>query len=439
MSSFKIKEYIDRIYSNVFLISTRGMIDLEKAIQQAEEEINELYDNRENEPVLERSKCLIYLELLSRYIRSSLIEMLYLRENDREILLKELIDTVCRNASEAKNLENDIGGATAKFSVPFNDQRLVFEKTKSVNSTIYKLILDRSIDQYHSEFFPKEVCIEECTDGYLGEFIEKVLEKHQGHETNNDVFETQSIKKTNVVSIIQDNSPEEELVVSVDSDTRTVDILDQFEGYGDYKESPAFKRIVIRNPKYGALIGNNWVGFNLVIERSNSFNHVGDITFTDFKQKKDDKLREHVNKEMTPEILKAYLDKDEFYRFKEPFLLRAQNSSNRVGYGWQWDWSGGYGDYIEGTEYGETTNYIFAGAYVTTGYAYIPDNRVSFNIKDELIDNVYYQIIPYTGVVKGKIKNNIQERYVLTGINGSIKAYKKIYVDLKLHKIYVQE
>ena len=71
MSSLKIKEYIDRIYSNVFFISTRGMIDLEKAIRQAEEEINELYDNRGNEPVLERSKSLIYLELLSRYIRSS--------------------------------------------------------------------------------------------------------------------------------------------------------------------------------------------------------------------------------------------------------------------------------------------------------------------------------------------------------------------------------
>lgn len=439
MSSLKIKEYIDRIYSNVFFISTRGMIDLEKAIRQAEEEINELYDNRGNEPVLERSKCLIYLELLSRYIRSSLIEMLYLRETDRENILKELIDTVCRNASEVKNLENDIGGAIAKFSVSFNDQRLVFKKTKSVDSTIYKLILDRSIDQYHSEFFPQEVCIEECTDGCLGEFIEKVLEKHQGHETNNDVFETQSIRKANVVSIIQDNSPEEELVVFIDGDTRTVDILDQFEGYGDYKESPAFKRIVISNPKYGALIGNNWVGFNLVIERSNSFNHVGDITFTDFKQKKDDKLREHVKKEMTPEILEAYLDKDEFYRFKEPFLLRAQNSSNRVGYGWQWDWSGGYGDYIEGTEYGETTNYIFAGAYVTSGYAYIPDNRVSFNKKNEPNDNVYYQIVPYTGVVKGKIKNDIQEWYVLTGIDGSIKSYTKIYVDLKLHKIYVQD
>lgn len=40
-----------------------------------------------------------------------------------------------------------------------------------------------------------------------------------------------------------------------------------------------------------------------------------------------------------------------------PVHLRAQGSHNRTGYGWEWDWTDGYGDYIEGTFYGETTDF----------------------------------------------------------------------------------
>lgn len=70
--------------------------------------------------------------------------------------------------------------------------------------------------------------------------------------------------------------------------------------------------------------------------------------------------------EIDDNIITQYVDKDQFYRFSTPFLLRAQNSSNRTGYGWEWDWSGGYGDYTEGTLYGETTDYFFVGAYISS-------------------------------------------------------------------------
>lgn len=60
----------------------------------------------------------------------------------------------------------------------------------------------------------------------------------------------------------------------------------------------------------------SWVGYNLVIERSSSYDYVGDITFTKLKQKKDSDLRMHIKKEITPEIVETYLDKYKFYRFK---------------------------------------------------------------------------------------------------------------------------
>lgn len=441
MSSFQVKEYLNRIYSNVFLIAARGNIDIETAIRQSEEELNELYNKEDNDHIFEQSKCLVYLELLARHIRSSLIEVLYLRESDRDFILQELLDSIYTRDSDVNGIGNNMDSLVVKFSIPYSGYTMSFEKVNLTMPILYRLVLNRTNNQYHSEFFPKEVCVENSRSGHLGEFIERVLMKHQEKTTERNTLITQLMNISDGIgSKRQDDSPEDELVVYVDSDTRTIDILDQFEGYGEYKDSSPFKRIVISNPKYGELIGNKWIGYNLVIERSNFSEHVGDITFTEFKQKNNYELREHLKKEITPEIVETYLDKDKFYRFKKPYLLRAQNSSNRVGYGWQWDWSGGYGDYTEGTEYGETTNYVFAGAYITSSYTYNPKNRIRFNKNNEkTLDNGQYQIVPYKGVIGEITKNYTQEWYVLVGVNGSIKAYSSVYVDYESHKIYVQE
>ena len=45
-------------------------------------------------------------------------------------------------------------------------------------------------------------------------------------------------------------------------------------------------------------------------------------------------------------------------KFEKPYLLRAQNSNNRTGYGNEYY---GYDLVYQGTLYGETTNYAFVG------------------------------------------------------------------------------
>ena len=419
MSSFQVKDYLDKVYSNVFLVAIRGKTDLETAIRQSEDELNELYAKEDKDHNPEYSKFLVYLELLARHVGSSLIEILYLRELDRDYILQELLDSIYKSDSDVKEIGNNMDNWAVKFSIPFSDHVLSFERVKLTKPPLYRLILNRANSQYHSVFFPQEVCIESSRNGYLGDFIERVLRKHQEKITECDASITQLINNSaGTRSKKQDDSSKDELVVYVDSDTKTVDILDRFEGYGEYKGLPAYKRIVISNPKCSELIGYKWIGYNLVIERSNSTEYVGDITFTEFKQKNDDGLREHIR----------------------PYLLRAQNSSNRVGYGWQWDWSGGYGDYIEGTEYGETTNYVFSGAYITSEYTYNPKNRISFYKNNEdILDDENYQIVPYEGAVTEITKNDIQKWYALTGIKGLIKTYTPVYLDCELHKIYVPE
>ena len=149
----------------------------------------------------------------------------------------------------------------------------------------------------------------------------------------------------------------DELKTYVFEDTRTVRLMDKFEGAED---DTIYKRIVLENSFYidGAIC-------HLVIERANKKEYIGDITFTDFKKGYTGKLRDHIESELTPDVIKKYSGKNEIFYFSKPFRLRAQNSANRTGYGTEWDWSYGIGTIVyEGTLYGETTDYVFSGAYI---------------------------------------------------------------------------
>lgn len=45
----------------------------------------------------------------------------------------------------------------------------------------------------------------------------------------------------------------------------------------------------------------------------------------------------------------------------EPCPLGGQSDINQTGYGWEWDWTYGIGDYTEGTYYGEMTGFSVIG------------------------------------------------------------------------------
>ena len=48
-------------------------------------------------------------------------------------------------------------------------------------------------------------------------------------------------------------------------------------------------------------------------------------------------------------------------QFDVPLPLGGQTYANQTGYGWEWDWSDGYGSYTEGTYYGEVTTFLIIG------------------------------------------------------------------------------
>lgn len=160
-------------------------------------------------------------------------------------------------------------------------------------------------------------------------------------------------------------SNDSELSIILRRDTKTLDIMDRFEGFGD--KSIPYKRLIIKNSRYKKYNEHlkDYILYDLVIERSNGCEYIGDITFSSLKLGKDEKLREYILSEVDEKIIDEFIDTDQVFRFSKPYLLRAQSSINRTGYGWEWNWnSKGDCDVVEGTLYGETTDYYIVGLYI---------------------------------------------------------------------------
>lgn len=239
--------------------------------------------------------------------------------------------------------------------------------------------------------------------------LDGAIEEEHTDDDNQNVENTQVIIRENPKSEgLKQELLEKELVVSVYKDTKSIDLLDKFESISD-EGKKEYKRMVI-NP------GMYWYGtgihYQYVIERGYESDYVGDITFTEFKKGERYDLNKHIQSELSSDIIERYKDSSEFYRLRKPYHLRAQNSSNRTGYGWEWDWSYGVGDYTEGTLYGETTDYIFAGVYISSSYSYNPNTRKhstwsstatqTLETSSALISvrgytQGIYKLVPYTG------------------------------------------
>lgn len=148
---------------------------------------------------------------------------------------------------------------------------------------------------------------------------------------------------------------DKDLEIFIGKNTKTIKILDRFDGLNG---GEPYKRLIINNAFIKKNYDEETIWIHLIVERSRTDNYVGDITFTEFKNGDTLEFREYV----MGQVDKGDVKESGTIMFEKPYLLRAQNSTNRIGYGWRWDWSDPYSpDITEGTPYGETTNYYFVG------------------------------------------------------------------------------
>lgn len=96
--------------------------------------------------------------------------------------------------------------------------------------------------------------------------------------------------------------------------------MDRFEGLSSEKK--IYKRILLSNAFLLYCNAKN-IYYHYVIERCNCSDYVGDITLTKFKKGNITDLKKYTEAELDGAILQKYIDKDIYYHFIKPFLLRA--------------------------------------------------------------------------------------------------------------------
>ena len=451
---------IDNIYTNLFLISLSRQCDFVKLVNEADEEISQL--ENDELPNIKGYEGLYFIELLARKMGSSIGEAYSLASFQQNEIVKDILNSL-NSISDAYSIYYDdsceesieFQGSFSMISTKDKDElfkyyhsifegdslnniyshyKITFqkflEKVEGVECTYYISVSTR--DEIKSEYMYDSFEIWAGDEGFPADFIESVIDEYtqKSEEVEDDleeVSEQKSIEESKTKINVELPTKEtqylpdgreckEELADFVFDTTRTVDLLDKFEGIGK-KNNVVYKRLVIANGKYQRWSDHGLISFNLVIERGRGTDYVGDTTFTAFKKGEASGLRKHVDEEVTEEVIKLYKDKNQFFRFSKPYLLRAQNSSNRTGYGWEWDWSGGYGDYTEGTLYGETTNYFFVGVYITAmSTFYDAKERLEFSPassdENSIIIDGKYTVQFYTGKLNKITSNDVVQRFL---------------------------
>ena len=143
------------------------------------------------------------------------------------------------------------------------------------------------------------------------------------------------------------------LYVYIENNTKTVNIMDKFESTTEdgFKK---YDQMIFVNYSYTPKVGF----FHMVVKRAIAKQCVGDITMTKFKRHEDQDLCKYVDDEMEYYKEKHLCKKGKYIPFRKPYLLRAQNTRNRRGYGNIYN---GESLIYEGTLYGDTIDYAFMG------------------------------------------------------------------------------
>lgn len=165
-------------------------------------------------------------------------------------------------------------------------------------------------------------------------------------------------KKMELVKVMEyESRPKEQKELSrwVNRYTTTVQIMDEFESLtpeGYYK----YERLILKDSLFYCD-----TYFSYIIERRNGRDYVGDITMTELKNGDGWDLssyaEEAIDRHNKRKKTTKFRPKTEVM-FKKPYHLRAQTSANRTGYGNIYE---GYDLVLEGTLYGETTDYLIVG------------------------------------------------------------------------------
>lgn len=177
-----------------------------------------------------------------------------------------------------------------------------------------------------------------------------------GNKIQEMELEVQKIIDDDFRTFIDTMTEENTMECWLSSDTSTTPLMDKF----DNDKEKDF--LVLRGI---------FSGKGLVItkkQRSVTTADVSSPTMTELKTFRPSRVPERMRPLL--EIISQYdnskLKYGQKVQFDVPLPLGGQTYANQTGYGWEWDWTGGYGSYTEGTYYGEVTTFLIIGFVKTS-------------------------------------------------------------------------
>ncbi|WNY24194.1 hypothetical protein MmiHf6_15230 [Methanimicrococcus hongohii] len=172
------------------------------------------------------------------------------------------------------------------------------------------------------------------------ESLEKESEKIKNEQTNKEINENTSRYLSEIYNITDENSYK----VRLYNDTKTTPIMDKFNEKYEYlligpyyslKDFLKYSLVIMKRPQYKVNFTNS------------------SLTMTKLKQCNWGPLNSLIS-----ETLNANENPQKVLPFKIPYSLGGQTSRNQTGYGSEYH----YGElYIQGTLYGEVTNFYIIG------------------------------------------------------------------------------
>lgn len=146
-------------------------------------------------------------------------------------------------------------------------------------------------------------------------------------------------------------------ITSLDSYGSTVKLMDDFESLNE----DDFQKYDVLMLTVGYYYPSLGVKADLLIERCTTGCQEikGTITMSELKKREAYSLFQYIKEEALEQLGPDFADG--YICFKKPYMLRAQNSLNRTGYGSIYN---GYDLVRQGTLYGETTKYLITKAFV---------------------------------------------------------------------------
>ena len=125
-------------------------------------------------------------------------------------------------------------------------------------------------------------------------------------------------KKEEKVDKPQENRLKRDLETFIFDDTRTVDLMDKFEGLSGEKP---YERLIIKRA-FSIRVGTKFEFVDLVLERSRNRDYQGNITFTEFKKGNIGDLRRYVQSQFTEDDVAKCIERGEIKLFSKRCLSR---------------------------------------------------------------------------------------------------------------------